>query len=181
MLNLMWSTPEEIERAHRTYVAGIDHAVAHLQSVWPKGSQLDFSLDSLGPAGVFFAEKLEHGLDVDDSWLPAWWDPKLPPAGESDGRCGTFTRRQLKLIDDVHAYVAEVMLRSIPGSKWVIYKGAKKEYRNGSTVLQLSKRLKTFPLTLVYKSGVGAVLSDKPVDPELFREVMKGQVLAATT
>lgn len=179
MLNLMSSTREEIERVHRAYTAGIDDAVAHLRSVWPAGSELDFSVESLGPVGVWFAENLENGLDVGDSWLPAWWDPKLPPAGESEGHCGPFTRRQLKLIDDVHAYEAEVMLRNIPGSKWVIYKGSKKDWRNGETVLQLSRKLKGFPLSLVYGSGIDVVLMDKPIDTELFREWTKGQVLAA--
>lgn len=179
MLSLMFSSREEIERVDRAYRAGIDDAVAHLRSEWGLDSELDFSIDSLGAVGVWFAEKLENGLDADDTWLPAWWDPKLPPAGSFEGHCGPFTRGQLKLIDDVHAYVAEVMLRNIPGSAWVVYKGSKKDVRNGDTVLQLNKRLKTFSLSLVYGSAVGAVLLDKPVDTELFREFTKGEVLAA--
>lgn len=178
MLNLMWASREEVERAHRAYVAGIDDAIAHFQTVWP-GEELDYSIESLGRVGAWFAEKLEDGLEVDSGWLPAWWDPKKPPAGEGDGHAGTFTRRQLKLIDDAHAYIGAVVLRTVPDAQRVVYKGSKKDHRNGDTVLQLDKRMTTYPLSLVYGSAVGAVLLDKPVDTELFREVMKDQVLIA--
>lgn len=176
----MSSSREEVERVDRAYRAGIDEAVAHLRTVWNPAPESEFSLESLGPLGEWFALKLDSGLDVDASWLPVWWDPNLPPAGSFDGHCGPFTREQLKLIDDVHAYVAEVMLHNIPGSKWVIYKGSKKDWRNGSTVLQVSRKLKGFPLSLVYGAGVREVLLDKPVDTQLFRDITREDVLAAS-
>ena len=73
---------------------------------------------------------------------------------------------QLALIDEVQAYVGDVMTKSRSDAKWVIYKGHKRDFRNGMTMLQIGKG-KPYPvLDLVYKEALGIVVSgrDVPVD-----------------
>lgn len=179
MLNSMTFTREQAQSHHFAYVAGIADALRHLNSVW-HGDVLDFSVASLRAVGEWFTNNLSSGLEADSTWLPVWWDSHLPPAGAAPGHTGPLTRGQLKLIDDVHAYEAQVLLRNIPGSRWIIYKGSKRDFRNGSTVLQLSSSLKGFPLDLVYGQAVDFVLQDKPPNALLFHEWTRDQVRIAT-
>ncbi|WP_143544625.1 hypothetical protein [Salinibacterium xinjiangense] len=67
------------------------------------------------------------------------------------------------MIDEVHAYVAEVLLNEIPGAEWTIYKGGKREVRNGETVLKLKGRLQAYPQTIVYSAAIDVVLLGKAV------------------
>lgn len=43
---------------------------------------------------------------------------------------------QLAPIDEMQAYVAEVMTTARPDAKWVVYTGHKLDFRNGQTMLQ---------------------------------------------
>lgn len=169
MLNLMSSSPEEIERHRVAYIAGTYEAIAHLTTVWP-GKPLDYSVDSLGLVGEWFAENMEVGLKVDDSWLPSWWNPDLPPAGDGPGHTGPFTRRQLRLIDDVHAHYAAVVLANARGTRWIVYKGHRKDIRNGTTVIRLTRKRNHYALSLVYKCALRAVPDKEPVSTNLMRE-----------
>jgi hypothetical protein len=51
------------------------------------------------------------------------------------GRNRPFTSSQLALLDEVKAYLGEVLTTAIPGAHWVIYKGHKQDFRNGLIML----------------------------------------------
>ena len=175
MLSLMSSSKEEIVRAHHTYLDGINDARGrireHLRATG--GPDPDDSIASLANVGPWFFEHLAQRDEATPAdWIPAWWDPQLPPAGEGVETHAPLTRQQLRLIDEVQAYVAEVVMRHVPGAQWVVYKGSKKDVRNGDTVIQLDKRQKFYPLSLVYSSAVNVVLYNKPVRPTIFYDVV---------
>jgi hypothetical protein len=179
MLSLMSASKEEIARAHHAYLDGIDDAQGrireHLRATG--GPDPDGSIESLANIGPWFFEHLtERDEPVSTDWIPAWWDPQLLPAGAGVETHAPLTRQQLRLIDEVHAYVAEVVLNHASGAKWVVYKGGKKDVRNGDTVLQLDKRRQFYPLSLVYMAALKVVLLDNVVRPTIFYDVVRRDI-----
>lgn len=176
MLSLMSASKEEIARAHNAYLDGVGDARGRIREHLREtgGPQADGSLESLLGIGTWFFEHLpERDEAAPTDWIPAWWDPTSPPAGEGVETHAPFTRQQLRLIDEVHAYVAEVVMTKASGSKWVVYKGGKKDVRNGDTVIQLDKHRQFYPLSLVYNSAINIVLLDKPVSPTIFHDEVR--------
>ena len=179
MLTLMYASKEEIARAHHAYLDGIDDAQGRIREHLREtgGPEADASIESLRGIGLWFLEHLpETAEPATTSWIPAWWDPQSPPADAEGGEHSPFTRQQLRLIDEVHAYVAEVVMAHVPGAHWVVYKGCKKNVRNGDTVIQLDKRRQTYPLSLVYGSAIRVVLLDKPAEPALFYDIVRRDI-----
>lgn len=167
----MSTSKAEIAVAHVAYRKGIIAAQSRLREhhAATGGPRADGSVESLAEICGWFLKQLEDEQDdSSNAWVPAWWDPTKPLAGSGDERAGPFTGQQLRLIDEVHAYVAEVLMNEIPTAEWVIYKGSKKDLRNGSTVLQLKGRLRTYPLSLVYGAAIRLILLHKQVDERLF-------------
>ena len=176
MLTLMHASKEEITRAHHAYLNGISDAQGRIREhLWETGGpEADGSIESLRGIGQWFLAHLpETAEPLATSWILAWWDPQSPPAGDGVDTHAPFTRQQLRLIDEVHAYVAEVVMTHVPGAEWVVYKGCKKDVRNGDTVIQLNKRRQFYPLSLVYKAALNEVLLDKPVEAALFYDVVR--------
>ena len=166
MLNLMNASKAEIAAADAAYRIGVvdgqNRVRTHLRDTG--GPEADGKLASLAGIGSWF---LQHIQDVDDrsvlDGVPAWWDPTSPLAGSGVEGDGPFTGQQLRLIDEVQAYVAEVLLNEIPGAEWTIYQGGKREMRNGKTVLKLRGRLQAYPQTIVYSAALQLVLLEKAV------------------
>jgi hypothetical protein len=183
MLNLMSASKAEIAVADAAYRRGIVLAQARLREhlLAAGGPEANGSVESLAAIGSWF---LQHIQDADDGSvvesIPAWWDPSFPVAGSGVEGDGPFTGQQLRLIDEVHAYVAEVLMNEIPGAQWEIYKGSKKDLRNGSTVLKLKGHLQAYSLSLVYGAALNTVLYSRPVSGNLFfDEVSKSIAKAA--
>jgi hypothetical protein len=179
MLTLMYASKEEIARAHHAYLNGIDDAQGrireHLRATG--GPDADGSLESLRGIGAWFLEHLpETAEPASTSWIPPWWDPQLPPAGDGVDTHSPFTRQQLRLIDEVQAYVAEVVMGHVPGAHWVVYKGCKKDVRNGDTVIQLDKRHQFYPRSLVYGSALDVALYDRPAEPTRFYDIVRRDI-----
>jgi hypothetical protein len=175
MLTLMSASKEEIARAHHAYLDGFDDARArireHLRATG--GPDADGSIESLPGIGAWFFKHLpERDEAAPTGWIPAWWNPQVPPAGEDVETHASLTRQQLRLIDEVQAYVAEVVMTHASGAKWVMYKGSKKDIRHGTTVVQLDTRRQFYPLSLVYKAALNVVLLDKFVRPSIFYDVV---------
>jgi hypothetical protein len=167
----MWDTMnanrERVAELHETYVTGLESARDRLQARLsaPSGPQLDGSVESLDPLNGWFLIRIKERHETETVELPSWWDRAFPGA-ETGVPGNPFTSMQLALIDEVQAYVGDVMTKSRPDAKWVIYKGHKRDFRNGMTMLQIGKG-KPYPvLDLVYKEALGIVVSgrDVPVD-----------------
>jgi hypothetical protein len=179
MLILMTASKEEIARAHHAYLNGIDDAQGrireHLQATG--GPEADGSIESLRGIGQWFLDHLPETAEAaSTSWIPAWWNPLVPPAEAGVETHAPLTRQQLRLIDEVQAYVAEVVLGHVPGAHWVVYKGSRKDIRFGTTVIQLTKRRQFYPRSLVYKAALNAVLLDKTVEPTIFYDVVRRDI-----
>ncbi|SOE74331.1 hypothetical protein SAMN06296378_2959, partial [Salinibacterium xinjiangense] len=57
----------------------------------------------------------------------------------------------------------EVLIAAIPGAHWVIYKGSKRDFRNGLTMLEVGRGSPLPVRDVVYKEAVGIVLSGREV------------------
>ena len=176
MLILMYASKEEIARAHHAYLDGIGDAQGRIREHLREtgGPEADASIESLRGIGSWFLEHLpETAEPMPTSWIPAWWNPLVLPAGDGVETHAPVTRQQLRLIDEVQAYVAEVVLGHVPGAHWVVYKGRRKDIRHGTTVIQLDKRRQFYPRSLVYKAALTGVLLAKPVEAALFYDVVR--------
>ena len=176
MLTLMYASKEEIARAHHAYLDGIGDAQGRIREHLREtgGPEADGSIESLRGIGQWFLEHLpETAEPMPTSWIPAWWNPQSPPSGDGVDTHSPVTRQQLRLIDEVHAYVAEVVMTHANKAQWVVYKGRRKNIRFGTTVIQLGKRRQFYPKSLVYKAAVNVVLLDKPVEAALFYDVVR--------
>lgn len=179
MLTLMYASKEEITRAHHAYLDGIGDARGRIREHLREtgGPNPDGSVESLPGIGQWFLEHLpETAEPMTTSWIPTWWDPLVPVAGDGVETHAPLTRQQLRLIDEVQAYVAEVVLGHVPGAHWVVFKGSRKNIRFGTTVIQLDKKRQFYPKSLVYKAALNVVLLDKPVEAALFYDVVRQDI-----
>lgn len=162
MWDTMSASREKREELHEAYVSGLEPARDRLRARLsaPSDPQLDGSVESLVAVNEWFLTHIKERHDTETVELPSWWDP-LPALGTPGS--GPFTSSQLALIDEVQAYLGEVLTTSIPGGHWVIYRGHKQDFRNGLTMLEVGKG-KPLPVRdVVYKEALGVVLSGREV------------------
>ena len=118
MLNLMNASKAEIAAADAAYRMGIVDEQARLRAHLHDtgGSEVDGQLGSLPALGAWFLRHIEAEPDsAVEERVPAWWDPDRPFADSGSEETGPFTGQQIRLIDEVHAYVADVLLIEICG------------------------------------------------------------------
>ena len=171
MLNLMHSSRDEVAEADRRYRAGIVDASARFAVRWAGTGRemLDGSVESLLAVGAFFLSEIPRpAVHAPPTWLPAWWDTQSPLTIGEPTEDRPLSRDQLMLIDEVHAYYAHVVLSHCPGASWTIYRGSKKEWRNGKTVMRLTRSRKGYPLSLVHGAAIRIVFFDESWDSAQF-------------
>jgi hypothetical protein len=165
----MWDTMnasrEKREELHEVYVGGLESARDRLRARLsaPGDPQVDGSVESLDAVNGWFLTHIKERSDTETVELPSWWDPDKPTAETAEGRNRPFTSSQLALIDEVQAYLGEVLSTAIPGAHWVIYKGHKRDFRNGLTMLEVGKERPLPVRDVVYKEALGVVLSGREV------------------
>ena len=162
MWDTMSASREKRKELHEAYVRELEPALTRLRLrlSGPGDPQLDGSIESLDAVNEWFLALIKERHDTETVELPAWWDP-LPAIGTPGG--GPFTSSQLALIDEVQAYLGEVLIAAIPGAHWVIYKGSKRDFRNGLTMLEVGRGSPLPVRDVVYKEAVGIVLSGREV------------------
>ena len=162
MWDTMSASREKREELHEAYVSGLESARDRLRARLsaPRDPQLDGSVESLDAVNEWFLTHIKERHETETVELPSWWDP-VPALGTPGS--GPFTSSQLALIDEVQAYLGEVLTTSIPGAKWVIYKGHKRDFRNGLTMLEVGKGRPLPVRDVVYKEALGVVLSGREV------------------
>ena len=102
-------------------------------------------MGSLDAVNGWFLTHINERHETETTDLPSWWDPAKATAETAEGQNRPFTSAQLALIDEMQAYVAEVMTTARPDAKWVIYTGHKLESRNGQSMLQIGNS-RPFPV-----------------------------------
>lgn len=126
----------------------------------PSDPQLDGRVESLDAVNEWFLTHITERHETETVELPSWWDP-VPALGTPGS--GPFTSSQLALIDEAQAYLGEVLTTAIPGAHRVIFKGHKRDFRNGLTMLDVGKRRPLPVRDVVYKEALGIVLSGREV------------------
>ena len=182
MLNLMNASKAEIAAADAAYRVGVVHGQARLRDHLRDtgGPEVDGRLESLAALGAWFLQHIEAKPDsAAEEWIPAWWDPNAPLADSGSEHPGPFTGQQLRLIDEVHAYVAEVILNEILGAEWTIYKWGKRDVRNGKTVLKLTGRLQAYPQSVVYGAAIDVVLLKKTISDRWLFDYVSDRIAKA--
>lgn len=167
----MWETTSadknQIARLHESYLGSLPLSQKRLKNRFEEGLGvvLDSSIESLVPLFRWFVKHLHEIVDVPVSTLPSWWNPHTPTADAGDPKRYPFTRLQLELIDEVQAYMAEVMQAVRPDAKWVIYKHGKYDINNGLSMLDLGKKQFLSTRVVVYTVALGTVFYDQ-TDPD---------------
>ncbi len=175
----MWDTMnasrEKREELHQAYVRELTPAQACLRKrlSGPGDPQLDGSVESLDAVNAWFLTRILEPREAKTADLPSWWDPASPTAESDVPGSGPFTLGQLALIDEVQAYLGEVMTKARPDATWVIYKGHKLESMNGQTMLQIGKS-RPFPVhSAIYNEALNAFLYRREVPVEQLSELVR--------
>ena len=87
----------------------------------------------------------------------------MPTAESGVPGSGPFTSSQLEPLNEVQAYLGKLLTTAIPDAHWVIYKGHKRDFRNGLTMLEVGKGRPLPVRDVVYKEALGIVLSGREV------------------
>ena len=161
----MSASREKREELHEAYVRELKPAEAHLRNrlSGPGDPQLDGSVESLDAVNEWFLMHIKEPKEMGTADLPSWWDPARPTAESGVPGSGPFTSSQLELINEVQAYLGEVLTTAIPDAHWVIYKGHKRDFRNGLTMLEVGRGRPLPVRDVVYKEALGMVLSGREV------------------
>ena len=180
MWDAMSASREKRKELHEAYVRELEPALARLRLrlSGPGDPQLDGSIESLDAVNEWFLTLIKERHDTETVDLPSWWNPARPTAESGVPGSGPFTSSQLALINDVQAYLGEVLIAAIPGAHWVIYKGSKRDFRNGLTMLEVGRGLPLPVRDVVYKEAVGIVLSGREVAVDLLSSWVRKELAA---
>ena len=175
----MWDTMnasrEKVAELHEAYLRSLEPAQARfrVRLSEPDDPRLDDSIESLDAVNAWFLTRILEPRDAETADLPSWWNPARPTAESGMPGSGPFTSMQLALIDEMQAYVAEVMTKARPDATWVIYKGHKLESRNGQTMLQIGKG-RPFPVrSAIYNEALNAFLYRREVPVKQHSELVR--------
>ena len=181
VLILMDAAHEDIVRAHLAYqnesVKASVRLREHLRET--DGPIADGSVESLIAINLWFQERLiieanrPGGLST-----PSWWGSA--PLVDSDSQeAGPFTSQQLNIIDEVQAYLAEVMLETLPGAELAIYSGDPCDWRNGQTAVRYGLHRFEFPVSVAYSVALDVVLYRRPVGAGVLATVVESKTSEA--
>lgn len=171
----MNASREKRKELHEAYVRELTPAQARLRKrLSGRGDpQLDGSVESLDAVNAWFLTRILEPREAKTADLPSWWNPATPTAESGIPGSGPFTSMQLVLIDEMQAYVAEVMTKARPDATWVIYKGHKLDFRNGQTMLQTGKGMPFAAQGIVYGEALGAFLYRREVPVKQLSELVR--------
>jgi hypothetical protein len=125
MLDFSALSREEAEAYREAYVAGLPQLRERLRQRLARwgGPAADGTLDGLPAVWNWFAAELDAVRDDGLEGYPGWWVPST----EEEVRRLTRpepSARQLRLVDEVGAYLSEVLVHAVPGSDWMTYRVA---------------------------------------------------------
>ncbi|SOE57723.1 hypothetical protein SAMN06296378_0665 [Salinibacterium xinjiangense] len=171
----MNASREKRGELHEAYVRELEPALARLRLrlSGPGDPQLDGSVESLDAVNEWFLTFIKERQETETVDLPSWWNPARPTAESGVPGSGPFTSSQLVLIDEVQAYLGEVLTKARPDATWVIYKGHKLDSWNGQTMLQTGKGMPFAVRGIVYNEALGAFLYRREVPVKQLSELVR--------
>ena len=159
--------PEEYTPLFERIVASIeplDRAFTERDDL-PSTLVLDHQVGSLVPVNAWFGQAILDPHLGEEDGLPVWWDPAMPTL-EEDPRM-RYSRWQLRLISEVQAYFATMILRTWPEWRWEIAKIHKQQINQNEAVLRLPGTPNSSVVDIraaVYAEGINA-LEGRATDP----------------
>ncbi|MFP5333732.1 MAG: hypothetical protein ACLGIV_00300 [Actinomycetes bacterium] len=165
-------TLAEAEAYYDADLASLPGLVERLQA-WVErtgGPGLDGSVDGLDPLGEWFSRQLAADEPDGLEGYPVWWvhDPNWKPSPVLTGPQGRLSDRQLRLVDEVGAYFAQVLQRNVPQLEWVVFRPPKRQ-RNAAehrTMLQAPNGLVWDPVRMVYSMAIGQEIYRRDPEPD---------------
>ncbi len=156
---------EEAQAYHDAYIGELPLLLERLRRRVDRtgGPELDGSLESLGGLGAWFVDQLAK--DEPDGLVghPRWWVPRPPrPSPYADNR--RLTDGQLRLVDEVGAYLATVLQQHLPQAQWIVFRDdpRRRNAAQNSTMLRYGTGHVLDPVGLAYGQALHACLHDDP-------------------
>ena len=123
MLHFSGLTRDEAEAYREAYVAALPQLRERLRRrvVRLGGPALDGALDGLPAVWNWYVAELDAVRDDGLDGYPTWWVPK------TEEQLRRLTRPepsapQLRLVDEMGAYLSEVLEGAVPGCTWTVYR-----------------------------------------------------------
>jgi hypothetical protein len=173
-------THEQAEAYRQRYVAALPALVQRLRvrSARTSGPSLDASMDSVAPLEVWFHQQL---FTTDDDGLldcPSWW------LAGTEHRRDFFDRTmpslpQVRLVDEVAAYLGEVLQQAVPSARWEVYccdPKLRDMKRHRSMLVGPFGRVS--PVNVVYKQALGPIMHSTAFTEPVLHPWMMSKVAA---
>jgi hypothetical protein len=171
MWDLGSADKHQAQRHHDDYLNSLSPARERLRSRFEEetGLDLDGSIESLVGLKRWFVERILT-IGAADVSLPAWWDPAMPTADEGGIETNPFTRSQLMLVDELQAYLAEVILNANPDAVWVMNKSNKRRLDSQLSMIKFPDGRLASPMNAAYEVGLRVVLRNEFVPDDLLTD-----------
>jgi hypothetical protein len=114
----------------------------------------------------WFVERLLT-VEATGAALPPWWDPAMPTADDGDPETYPFTRAQLMLVDELQAYLAEVILNANPGATWIMNRRSKRRLDSQLSMIRAADGRLLSPQNAAYEVALKVVLRGEFVPDDL--------------
>ena len=159
MWDLISADKSEAHRHHDDYLSSLGPASEQLRNRFKAetGADLDGSIESLIELKRWFVERLLT-IEAPRAGLPTWWDPAMPTADNGDPETYPFTRAQLMLVDEVQAYLAEVILNANPDATWIINRKSKRRLDSQLSMIRAVDGRLLSPQNAAYEVALKVVL-----------------------
>ncbi|WP_146099654.1 hypothetical protein [Kineococcus xinjiangensis] len=174
MRDFMRLSLEEAEAYRESYLAERPQLVERLRRRIARtgGPELDGTVEGLEALGVWFFEQLDADAEDGLAGSPSWWQPG---AENGSGFFGEklLSLRQVRLVDEVGAYLGQVLHAVLPQARWVVYRRDPKirDVNQHATVLEGPFGIFK-PESFVYGEALGVVMYREPVNPQALHEVV---------
>lgn len=162
---------EEAEAFLEAYVAALPASAGRLRARSGKtgGPTLDGTVDSLLAAEVWFHEQIRKNVEDGVSDVPLWWLPGAEDVKDYLDR-PRMSLQQVRLVDEMGAYLAEVWQTSMPKIEWEVYCTDSRDTMQHRPVLRIAANLLN-PVHIVYSQAVGPVVHGKKPGKTVLHEL----------
>ena len=172
MWDLISADKDEAKRHHDDYLAALEPARERLRDRFPAAGdvELDGSIASLVGLTRWFVERIPTIDPADATNVPAWWDPAMPTADNGDPETYPFSRAQLMLVDELQAYMAEVISKANPDAAWIMNKKYKRRLDSQLSMIRFADGRLASPMNAAYKVALRVVLRNEFIPDDLLTD-----------
>jgi hypothetical protein len=181
MLSFSDLTSEEAEIYCQAYLADLPHLVERLQQRLTRtsGPASDGSVAGLASLGAWLVEQLDRDEPDGLEGTPRWWvHTGSKPPYHAPGQL--LTDNQLRLVDEVGAYLATVLTDAVPKATWIVFhdKRHKNNASENETMLKMPNKDVVNPASFVYGVAIRRCLYQREAEPNVLYDLAKSYVSA---